>query len=311
MLNLRFKGKRTIIRITKNSDPLREKLDMLFAGKLGKPYSKEDLETKYGQAEQRLERRIPPGFKDEGKPGVGKYGDIILWFQMLDYAHAQKKPIIFITDDAKKDWWLSSQESQGYLKPRSELVQEMFMDSGVLFHMYQGYEFMEQAQRVLRLEEKPQIIEEAKEVAEQNALELDQGYYNKKTIVRKGFRAEDAVFEWLKEHYELVSVNYHANEGVDFVIEDNDAEWVRVGVEVKYKIEPFREVDIVRILDRLEKFKRLYSSFIVFLVCGNEFNAKTTLKNIRKYDLVIIDTLIKVGYMTSLGNFTEIPDTTT
>jgi hypothetical protein len=49
--------------------------------------------------------RLPPGFK-EGKEDYRKFGDIIIWFQLLNYAKQCGKPIIWITADAKEDWWL-------------------------------------------------------------------------------------------------------------------------------------------------------------------------------------------------------------
>jgi hypothetical protein len=51
--------------------------------------------------------QIPPGYRDKNpkKEGFKKYGDGVLWFQVIDYAKSQKKTIILITDDQKDDWW--------------------------------------------------------------------------------------------------------------------------------------------------------------------------------------------------------------
>jgi PIN like domain len=126
-----------------------------------------------------------------------RYGDIILWFQLLDYARYQKKPIIFITDDGKKDWWI--RDSQGKpIRPLPELIQEMFVEASVLLHMYQGYEFLKAAVHFLKLEEKPEIIEEAKDVSEQNAMETNLA--RRRMIPEKSIesRAYFAVLEWLE-----------------------------------------------------------------------------------------------------------------
>ena len=114
-----------------------------------------------------MELRIPPGWEDEGKHNFKAYGDIVLWFQLIDYARTQKKPIIFVTDDGKKDWWIRDTKGKP-IKPLPALVQEMFVEADVLLHMYQGYEFLEQAEHFLKLEEKPEIIADAMAVTEQN-----------------------------------------------------------------------------------------------------------------------------------------------
>jgi len=46
------------------------------------------------------------------------------------------------SDDVKSDWFLSAQEGNGKPRPRPELVQEMYVEAGVLPHIYQGYEFL-------------------------------------------------------------------------------------------------------------------------------------------------------------------------
>ncbi len=90
----------------KKHDRLLEKLEELFQGNIGSPYSNSRLEEIYRQAQLRIELRIPPGWEDEVKNSFKAYGDTILWFQLVDYARTQNKPIIFVTDDGKKDWWV-------------------------------------------------------------------------------------------------------------------------------------------------------------------------------------------------------------
>jgi hypothetical protein len=94
------------------------------------------------------------------------YGDAILWLQLIDYAKSEKKPIIFVTDDDKEDWWLESGGKT--ISPRPELVQEMLTEAGVKFYMYSADRFLDYAQKFLHLSEQPEVIEEAKEIREQN-----------------------------------------------------------------------------------------------------------------------------------------------
>src|SRR5258708_25912565 len=80
----------------KASDHHRERIAKLFQGKVVSPYDKEKMLELYRQADKRFELQIPPGWKDKRKKEYNKYGDAILCFQIIDHAHSQKKPIIFI-----------------------------------------------------------------------------------------------------------------------------------------------------------------------------------------------------------------------
>lgn len=54
----------------------------------------------------RIEHRLPPGFRDEGKP-ENRLGDLIIWLEILEYS-AQRRTefthVLFLTNDEKSDW---------------------------------------------------------------------------------------------------------------------------------------------------------------------------------------------------------------
>lgn len=87
-----------------------------------------------GQA--RYECKIPPGYKDaEDKEGLRKYGDLIIWKEILRYAALEKKSIILISDDVKEDWVIQeSGPEEG--DPRKELVGEFNDEVGLTFWKY-------------------------------------------------------------------------------------------------------------------------------------------------------------------------------
>jgi hypothetical protein len=130
------------------------RINTLFDGKVGDPYSPEDLAKYQKEAADRFSKLIPPGFMDKDKLKVieqekkdpkgillpDPYGDAIIWFQLLDQAKSQKsRPIIFVTDDQKVDWWWS--ESGRSIGPRPELIAEM-KKAGGSFYMYDSQNFM-------------------------------------------------------------------------------------------------------------------------------------------------------------------------
>lgn len=84
------------------------------------------------QAEERFKNAIPPGYKDYNKKtgnkfydGVviqNKYGDLILWKQLLDFAKIENTSIIFLTDERKEDWWYDIKGK--IIGPKVELLNE-------------------------------------------------------------------------------------------------------------------------------------------------------------------------------------------
>lgn len=82
-----------------------------------------------------------PGYKDDKKSEDKKYGDLILWYQIIDKASESKKPIILISGDVKEDWWLEKNSKR--IMPLPQLKKEMFEKAGVDFHIYTADRFLE------------------------------------------------------------------------------------------------------------------------------------------------------------------------
>lgn len=75
------------------------------------------------EGELRYKYKLPPGFEDDKKDGIEKFGDLFLWKEILKLP-SQKNVvnIIFITNDKKGDWW--SKDTAENLEMRSELLDE-------------------------------------------------------------------------------------------------------------------------------------------------------------------------------------------
>ena len=146
------------------ADPVEQRLTELFHERVGKPFV--DMHEVYARADKRLQLSVPPGFADvASKKDFHKYGDVVLWFQLLDFAKTEHRNIIFITSDAKKDWWLLG--SGKTVGPRPELVQEMYAAAGACFHMYAPHRFLEYAPKYLNLQEKAPSLQKAAEELQQ------------------------------------------------------------------------------------------------------------------------------------------------
>ena len=153
-----------------DGDPLHERLTQLLEGKVGTPTPLEKLTDIYKEGDRRYKAETPPGFKDQNqkeKPFPKNHGDYVIWCQIIEFAKAKKKPIIFITDDEKEDWWrLHNDRTIG---PRPELREEMRTAGGVSFYMYKGDAFIDRAlTQFLQADEqdKTNAVEEAKAVRE-------------------------------------------------------------------------------------------------------------------------------------------------
>ena len=73
---------------------------------------------------KRYELLLPPGFSDNGKKGIGKYNDLFIWKEILEYiGESEGGKFVFITDDFKKDNWWEDGES-GKRKPHKILMKE-------------------------------------------------------------------------------------------------------------------------------------------------------------------------------------------
>lgn len=134
-------------------------VDEVFDGKVGEPYAPERKKEVFEEGEKRYAQRVPPGYEDQDKDGEEQYGDLLVWFQILDKVKQANKPIVFVTDDRKGDWWWIFQKRT--IGPRPELVEEIRNRAEVPFYIYPPGRFIEEAQRFLGQTVSNEAISEA------------------------------------------------------------------------------------------------------------------------------------------------------
>ncbi|MDX9987979.1 PIN-like domain-containing protein [Thiothrix unzii] len=153
-----------------SNDEIKDSIASIFEVSVGLPYEKERLDKLIIEGEDRYKQKVPPGFKDGSKSGDSdvfsekcrKYGDLIVWTQVIDKAIEIKKGVVFVTDDKKEDWWEKFKGKT--IGPRPELVKEFKDRANQTFHMYQADRFLELARENLGEQVSEEIVEEIREV---------------------------------------------------------------------------------------------------------------------------------------------------
>lgn len=166
-------------------DLLKNRIEDLFEDRVGPaPANQKAVDDLFKIAEQRYKCKTPPGYmdskKDEDSPdefvhsGVTykrKYGDYLIWMQLMEFAKSQNKAkVIFVTDDAKEDWWLKyNLEGTKTIGPRPELIEEASLAGGIsTFIMYNPEGFLQYAKEFLKTEISETTLEDVRDTSKEN-----------------------------------------------------------------------------------------------------------------------------------------------
>lgn len=125
----------------RDNDVIIDRICKLFEGRVGSAYEKDRLDEALKEAKKRFESEIPPGYKDNTtKKGDRRYGDYLVWRQLLDRAESIKQPLVFVTSEIKEDWW--ERPGAKTIGPRQELLKEYFNITGKKMLFYQTDRFL-------------------------------------------------------------------------------------------------------------------------------------------------------------------------
>ncbi|WP_334054649.1 PIN-like domain-containing protein [Pasteurella multocida] len=171
----------------RSHDTIREKLNELFNNKVGTEPEQTDIIEIEKEGEIRYTDKIPPGFKDANKGDEffyyghvkykNKYGDLIIWKQILEYVKENNdiNNVIFITDDIKSDWWFSIDSGgKKTIGPNALLINEIKEIENInLFHMYTTSDFLSEANKYYKeLKISNSSIEETKDSGRKDHINL-------------------------------------------------------------------------------------------------------------------------------------------
>jgi len=126
-------------------DTILEEIALIYESRLGTPIQYDspiDWET---LADFRLRNKIPPGYEDRNKGTPRMYSDIFIWHEMMSEAKTSKHSMIFVSNDAKEDWWL--RDGSKLTGPRPELLNEFVRETDRYVQVYSLDRFIELSQR--------------------------------------------------------------------------------------------------------------------------------------------------------------------
>ncbi|RIX59285.1 hypothetical protein D3P08_03780 [Paenibacillus nanensis] len=148
----------------KATDPISVRLFEVFGDNIGANFKTEELMKIFEEGESRYLVNFPPGFRDLTKQDYRKFGDLIIWKELIRKSKETSKPIIFITDDVKSDWWEKDYKS---VRPHPELFEEFYRESGQYVQIFTYEQFVEQVNQLIEdVPETSKVIEEIKSINE-------------------------------------------------------------------------------------------------------------------------------------------------
>lgn len=83
-------------------DQLQDQIEDCFT--IGKNYEFSKIMRIVQEGIVRYTAKIPPGYADDEKIGFHKYGDLIIWKQILEYASEEDVSVLYVSSDIKEDW---------------------------------------------------------------------------------------------------------------------------------------------------------------------------------------------------------------
>jgi hypothetical protein len=143
-------------------DAVLERLEGILTNRVGMPLGREAHRAAVEEGMRRVTEREPPGYMDKSKDDTGAAGDYLVWEQLLVEAERRKCDVIFVTADAKEDWW---RRDGGELRgPRPELVTEMRSRANSRLFMLRPTRLLELARTVLDVTVHDESVQDADRV---------------------------------------------------------------------------------------------------------------------------------------------------
>lgn len=202
-----------------DEDNILVRLENIFESRVGPAFKNQtEIDQIQNEAISRFSRNQPPGFEDQNKETESshvvfnslyyekKYGDFIIWKQILRRASESGRAIIFVTDDQKNDWWWKvNSGGPKTLGPRRELIEEFpSVGEPPHFWMYTSEGFLKHANEYFDQGVSNEAISTISSI-QGNDRESEQSSHG--GPIEETARAERAVLEYLEIRYPNATID--------------------------------------------------------------------------------------------------------
>ncbi|MDO7902989.1 PIN-like domain-containing protein [Pseudomonas sp. K1(2024)] len=274
-------------------DFIKDTIEQLFEGRVGaSPTEQKEIDSIYKLAQARYDLKIPPGYKDKEKDkgqtdeylhnGIfykRKYGDYLVWRQMLEYAKsADANWLIYITDDRKEDWWLKG-DSNKVLGPRPELINEAISMAGVRhFLMYSPEQFLSHAKQMLKASVSDETLTEVRDISDNfikpSRVGMDELHASAKAAV-ENWVAATYPYEVLSGYREPDFVIYKNDKNIGIIVEPLPSKSLVAQIN--------RRLPLLQSQANYQLSKHKLDAAIVVYTCLNELDIEETTRQMRKF----------------------------
>jgi hypothetical protein len=143
-------------RVELRNDPVLARLEGLTNARIGRrPTSKQLAQRVRDFVDVRAPSRIPPGFADVSKiDSAGETagaGDYLIWCEILKIARASSRDVLFVSNDAKSDWWKEGKSLGLPNLPHPLLIDELKRETGKQYFQLKPHELMRRARSALNV----------------------------------------------------------------------------------------------------------------------------------------------------------------
>ena len=147
---------------------VKDELCKLLDSKIGNGFKSDELDKIYQEGEERYKIQMPPGYMDRNKSGNEKFGDLVVWKEIIQKSKDDKKPVLFVTDDTKEDWFIRFRgKTYG---PHPLLLNEFHELTGRKIYIYTLEKFLENSEK-LKIQVTETTLNELKARKEQETKE--------------------------------------------------------------------------------------------------------------------------------------------
>lgn len=189
------------------SDPMLEKINSAFENKVGNCFNADDIIKIQKEGGKRYKNKIPPGYCDKKKPENERYGDLLIWKQIIQKSKESEIDVIFVLADRKKDWWFEHQGKT--ISPRPELLKEFRTETEKNIHFYKPFQFLKYSNEYLNSSINKDVIEEVK-------------HYKERLVIHDNFIQIDLTLQGNLKDFNLF-FNEIKNTGYNVLAESNNS----------------------------------------------------------------------------------------